>query len=140
MIYLAQTDTTAGFLSKDLTKINQIKRRRVDTPCLITLAKFSKLKDFARVPSKFKNRVRRAKKTTFIYPNLRSFRVVKECKHAEFLSTHEWFYSTSANLHGAKFDEKFARNVADVIVDETFFESAPSRILRLSRSNLKKIR
>ena len=44
MIYLAQTDTTAGFLSKDLTKINQIKRRRVDTPCLITLAKFSNLK------------------------------------------------------------------------------------------------
>ena len=140
MIYLAQTDTTAGFLSKDLTKINQIKRRRIDTPCLITLAEFAKLKDFTRVPSKFKNRIRRAKKTTFIYPNLRSFRVVKECKHAEFLSTHGWFYSTSANLHGAKFDEKFAREAANIIVDETFFESAPSRILRISRSNLRKIR
>ena len=41
MIYLAQTDTTAGFLSKDFREINALKRRAADKPCLITTAKLS---------------------------------------------------------------------------------------------------
>ena len=45
MIYLAQTDTTAGFLSKDFREINALKRRAADKPCLITTAKFSELKN-----------------------------------------------------------------------------------------------
>ena len=40
MIYLAQTDTTAGFLSKNLEEINALKGRAKDQPCLITSAKF----------------------------------------------------------------------------------------------------
>ena len=66
MIYLAQTDTTAGFLSKDFREINALKRRAADKPCLITTAKFSELKNLTRVPAKFKNLVRRARKTTFL--------------------------------------------------------------------------
>lgn len=38
MIYLAQTDTTAGFLSKNLEEINALKGRAKDQPCLITSA------------------------------------------------------------------------------------------------------
>lgn len=44
MIYLAQTDTTAGFLSKNLEEINALKGRAKDQPCLITSAKFDELK------------------------------------------------------------------------------------------------
>lgn len=69
MIFLAQTDTTAGFLSKDYKELNRAKRREQDQPCVLATAKFSELKNFVRVPQKFKNFVRRAKKTTFIYAN-----------------------------------------------------------------------
>lgn len=69
MIFLAQTDTTAGFLSKDYKELNRAKKREQDQPCVLATAKFSELKNFVRVPQKFKNFVRRAKKTTFIYAN-----------------------------------------------------------------------
>ena len=78
MIYLAQTDTTAGFLSKDLKKLNSIKNRPLNQPCLICVSKFKNLQNFSRVPKKYKNLIRRSKKTTFIYPNLKAIRVVKD--------------------------------------------------------------
>ncbi|MBZ7987259.1 Sua5 YciO YrdC YwlC family protein [Campylobacter canadensis] len=140
MIYLAQTDTTAGFLSKDLKKINALKNRDENQPCLITTAKFSELKTLARIPNAFKNYVRRAKKTTFIYANRKAIRVVRDCKHAEFLRENGYFYSSSANKHGCKFDEKWARSVADIIVDENFFESSPSSIKKFSKKRMFKIR
>lgn len=140
MIYLAQTDTTAGFLSKDLKKINALKNRDENQPCLITSAKFCELKSLARIPKSFKNLVRRSKKTTFIYPNNQAIRIVKECKHANFLSKNGYFYSSSANKHGKEFDEEWARSVADIILDENFFENVPSKILKLSKNKMIKIR
>lgn len=140
MIYLAQTDTTAGFLSKDLKELNALKGRAKNQPCLITSAKLSELNCLARIPSRFKNLVRRAKKTTFIYPNIKAIRIVKECTHAKFLEKNGYFYSSSANKHGQKFDEIWARSVADIVVDEIFFESTPSKIIKLNRKRLKKIR
>jgi len=86
MIYLAQTDTTAGFLSKDYKEINHAKMRSEGKPCLITTAKFSVLRELARAPKKYKNFIRRSRKTTFLYPNLKAIRVVKECEHERFLS------------------------------------------------------
>ena len=65
MIFLAQTDTTAGFLSKDFTELNQAKERPLNTPCVITLSKFKELKEFLRVPQIHKNRIRRSKKPHF---------------------------------------------------------------------------
>ncbi|TQR32367.1 Sua5 YciO YrdC YwlC family protein [Campylobacter sp. MIT 99-7217] len=140
MIYLAQTDTTAGFLSKDLKKLNALKKRPLNQPCLITTAKFSELKEFVRVPNKFKNRLRKAKKTSFIFPNSRALRVVKEGLHARFLEKNGWFYSSSANLHGQKFDEKLARSLADKVLDEELFEAKPSSIFKLFRTKIKKMR
>lgn len=141
MIYLCQTDTTAGFCSKDLKKINKIKNRDENLPCLITLISFSLLKKNTRIPLNFRNFIRRSKKSTFIYPNKKSFRVIKDKRHATFLkSIGGWAYSSSANLHGAKFDINFAKSVADVVVDEDLFEDKPSNIYKLSNSNMKKIR
>ncbi|MDR2342471.1 MAG: Sua5 YciO YrdC YwlC family protein, partial [Campylobacteraceae bacterium] len=34
MIYLAQTDTTVGFLSKDIKVLNALKKRPLDKPCI----------------------------------------------------------------------------------------------------------
>lgn len=140
MIYLAQTDTTAGFLSKDLKALNTLKNRDENTPCLITTARFYELKKLVRVPSSLKNLVRRAKKTTFIYPNSKAVRVVKEHEHCRFLSQFSWLYSTSANPHGQPFDENWAIKQADKIIGNKFFEGEASKIYKVSRLKRKKIR
>ena len=131
MIYLAQTDTTAGFLSKDFREINALKRRAANKPCLITTAKFSELKDLARVPAKFKNLVRRARKTTFLYPNANA---------VEFLRQFDWLYSSSANLNGQSFDEAWAKAAADEVVDQNFSQNASSKIYKISKTRLKRLR
>ncbi|HEC3298465.1 TPA: Sua5 YciO YrdC YwlC family protein, partial [Campylobacter jejuni] len=55
-------------------------------------------------------------------------------------SKNGYFYSSSANKHGKEFDEEWARSVADVILDEKFFENIPSKILKLSKNKMIKIR
>ncbi|ASM39524.1 Sua5/YciO/YrdC/YwlC family protein [Campylobacter sp. RM12327] len=140
MIYLAQTDTTAGFLSKNLKELNKIKNRNKNQPCLITVSKLKELNKLTRIPDKFKNLVRKAKKTTFLYPNKKAIRVVKNSPHSKFLDEHGWMYSTSANLHGEKFDLNYAKSVCDIVVDNEFFEDLPSKIYKISNTNIKKIR
>lgn len=140
MVYLAQTDTTVGFLSKDAKKINALKGRDENQPCLITTARLKELCTFARIPNNFKNYVRRNKKTTFIYANKQAVRVVKDCKHAEFLKKNGYFYSSSANKHGQKFDEKWAKSVVDFVLDDNFCENSPSSIKKFSKKRIFKIR
>jgi tRNA A37 threonylcarbamoyladenosine synthetase subunit TsaC/SUA5/YrdC len=141
-IYLVQTDTTVGFLSRDREKLNRIKNRPLKKPVLIEVDSLSTLKEFVRVPNKFKNRVRRSKKTTFIYSSKKSFRVVKNKKHLEFLKKFRWMYSTSANLTGKNFDEKWAKSVADIIVEDKrgLFEGEASKIYKIGIEKIKKIR
>ncbi|WP_291953332.1 Sua5 YciO YrdC YwlC family protein [Campylobacter sp.] len=140
MIYLAQTDTTAGFLSKDLKALNKLKKRRLNKPCLIATTKFYELKKLTRIPSKFKNLVRKSKKTTFLYANKKAIRVIKDCHHENFLKQYDWLYSTSANEHGKKFDENWARKNANEIIDEVFFETSASKIFKLRGSKKNKLR
>lgn len=155
-------------MSKDLKALNALKNRALNKPCVITCAKFSELKQLVRAPSKFKNRVRKAKKTTFIYPKSVFFdiakldlnalnlsvckkilkdlnsslalRVIKEGKHSKFLEKNGAFFSSSANAHGSKFNLKWAKEKAVIIVDEKLFESTPSTLIKLSRSKVKKMR
>lgn len=131
MIYLAQTDTTAGFLSKDLKALNALKKRPLDQACLVTTAKLSELTKLTRVPNHFKNTVRKSKKTTFLYPNSKAIRVVKDCSHANFLKNFDWLYSTSANEHGKSFNYQWAISNADVKVDEFFLKVVPQKFLKL---------
>ncbi|MBF7042632.1 Sua5 YciO YrdC YwlC family protein [Campylobacter volucris] len=138
MIYLAQTDTTAGFLSKDLKSLNSLKKRSLNKPCLITTAKFSELQKLTRIPKHFKNTIRKSKKTTFIYPNKKAIRVVKDHPHEQFLKKFDWLYSTSANEHGKKFNRIWAMQNCDIAVDEVFFEMSASKIFKLRGT--KKIR
>lgn len=72
MLYLAQTDTTAGFLSKDEREINKAKGRALQTPCILTMSSLKELLSLVRVPKAHKNLVRKAKKTSFIYKKARA--------------------------------------------------------------------
>lgn len=143
MIILAQSDTTAGFLSQDKARLNALKGRDEDQPCVIATASLAVLKGFARVPKAHKNFVRRAKKTSFIYPNGLCLRVVKDARHAEFLASFEggWAYSSSANAHGEGFDLAWAKSVADEVFDEGLLcENESSAIFKLGKNSKKKIR
>ncbi len=141
-VYLAQTDTTVGFLSRDYKKLNKIKKRDINQKVLIEVESLKTLKTFTRVPAKFKNIVRRAKKSTFIYQNGESFRVVKDENHLRFLKKFKWMYSTSANLSKEKFDKKWAMKQADIIVEgkKGFFEGEPSNIYKINNYKINKIR
>ena len=140
-LFLIQTDTTIGFICQDPTKIDKAKKRKPNKYYIKVVNSLETLKTFSRVPNKHKNRVRRAKRTTFIMPNGLSFRVAKNTEHNLLLDRLGWVYSSSANLSGAEYDEAYARENAEVIV---IFpqkrERSPSKIYKLSQNNLRSIR
>ena len=141
-VYLVQTDTTVGFLSSSSKKLNLIKNRPPNKQVLITTTKYKTLKNLARVPQKYKKEVRRSKKTTYIYPNKKAVRVIKDRYHKEFLKDFDYLYSTSANPSSKTFDLDFATEKADVIVEDSrgFFESKASKMIKLSRCVKKRVR
>ena len=141
-LYLAQTDTTVGFLSQDSTLLAKTKGRPPSKPFLIEVASLKELQRFARVPKRWKNMVRRTSRTTFVYPNGQAVRVVKNEWHLRFLRRFGWIYSTSANPSGQSFDEEWARSQADVVVEDPrgLFEGEPSRIYRLGKKRIKRLR
>lgn len=142
LVYLTQTDTTAGFLTQDNFKLSNSKQRDKKKPFLLCVASLKTLKSFVRVPKKYKNIARRARKTTIIYPNQKAIRVVKESLHVEFLEKISWSYSSSANLSGENFDMEYAKKKADIIVEDSrgFFETAPSRLIKISKTKLRRLR
>ncbi|WP_457593444.1 Sua5 YciO YrdC YwlC family protein [Hydrogenimonas sp.] len=141
LVYLVQTDTTAGFLSRSPKRLAQAKSRPETRPFLKALCRLSLLHDTGRVPNRFKRTVRRSKKRTFILPNGRSFRYVHG-RHRNFLEKFGWCYSTSANRHGEPFDAQYAKEVCDVVVEskEGFYAAEASQIWRLGRKKRIKIR
>ncbi len=142
MLYLTQTDTTVGFLSKDRASIAIAKNRDDNQPFLITLSSLEKQKRLVRTPNKFKNRVRRSKKTTFLYPNKKAIRIVVDAPHFNFLDKFDFLYSSSANSHGCCFDFSFAFSKSDIIVEdrESFSQKSASSFYKLGRKKIQKLR
>ena len=142
LIYLIQTDTIAGFLSKNEKRLREIKKRSLKKPFLINACDFKTLKTLSRVPKKFKKRVRREKKATFIYKNSKAVRIVFDKDFYNFLKRFKWLYSTSANRSGEKFEINFALENADIIVEDKrgFNSSSPSKIYKILNNRIKKIR
>ena len=143
LVYLDQTDTTVGFSSLNDEKLSLIKQRPTSKKILHTVDSFKTLIQYARVPKKFRKKVRNSKKTTFIYPNTKSFRVVdKDSVFYDFIHKFGILYSTSANKTTESFDKNFAVNGADVIVENKkgFFETKASSIIKLSKASLKRLR
>ena len=110
-----------------------------------------------RIPQKYKNRVRRSAKNTFIYSGKHALssnentklaiRVVKphrllEASHADFLRFFPFLYSSSANAHHQMFHLDFALQKVDMVVLDKrgLAESQPSKIYKISNFNLKCIR
>jgi len=140
-LYLTQTDTTIGFVSQDASKIDKAKNRLSNKYYIRVVNSLETLKRFTRVPQKHKNRLRRAKKTTFIMPNGLSFRVVKDIEHNLLLNRLHWVYSSSANLSGAEYDEKYARDKAEVIVTSPIKKNGlASKIYRLGQKKMVGVR
>lgn len=50
MLYLAQTDTTAGFLAQHQSTIAHAKNREAQKACVWTTARFAHLQGHVRVP------------------------------------------------------------------------------------------
>jgi len=142
LVYLAQTETTAGFLSQNADALARIKNRPQGKMFLISVDTLQTLRSFTRVPKHHKNQIRRAKKTTFAYPCGLAIRVVKDKEHLQFLQKLKWSYSTSSNPSGKGFDEAFAEERADVVLftSKGFFEDKPSSIYRLGKVKMRKLR
>lgn len=106
------------------------------------MSNFKKLQNLTRVPTLFKKQIRRASKTTFIYPNNMAIRVVKDDLHNELLGKFDYLYSTSANLSGEQYNEDFAKSSADIIIEpkEGFCEKKASKIFKISKSKIKRVR
>ena len=140
-LYLTQTDTTIGFVSQDASKIDKAKKRLPNKHYICVVDSLETLKRFTRVPNKHKNRLRRAKKSTFILPNGLSFRVVKDTEHNILLNRLHWVYSSSANLSGAVYDEVYAKDKAEVLVSfPVKHEGRASKIYRLGQKRMIGVR
>ena len=141
MIYLAQTDTTVGFLSSDESELKRIKPRQ-DKPFLLTTTTFKTLKSLTRVPKTHRRLVRKSQKTTFIYPSSKAIRVIKSTPHYLFLKDFDYLYSTSANKSGKSYEKQFANNIADITQEDSrgLFESNSSSLIKLSKRIKKKLR
>ncbi|WP_419769948.1 MAG: Sua5 YciO YrdC YwlC family protein [Candidatus Marinarcus sp.] len=142
-VYLAQTDTTVGFLSKNDKKLSAIKKRVPHQKILQVVDSFKTLNTLTRVPKEFRAKVRRAKNSTFIYPNGNSYRVVsKDCAHYEFVKKMKILYSTSANETKKAFHFPFAFEHADVVVEDArgLYEAKSSHIIKLSCNRIQKLR
>ncbi|MBU0926104.1 Sua5 YciO YrdC YwlC family protein [bacterium] len=143
LIYLVQTDTTVGFSSFDDEKLSAIKQRPSSKKILHTVDSFKTLKENTRIPKNFRKKVRNSKKTTFIYPNAKSFRVVKKSSDFyDFIHKFGILYSTSANKTGESFEKEFATIGADILVEDKrgFYETQASTIIKLSKKTFKKLR
>ncbi|GAA7271266.1 hypothetical protein Kyoto9B_14630 [Helicobacter pylori] len=141
LVYLVQSDTTIGLLSKDSEKLNALKNRPKNKSVLIESADFATLKSLVRAPNAFKNFIRRSAKTTFIYPNSKAVRVVRG-RHGDFLKRFKTLYSTSANLTQCAYDEEIASKLADVVVSDErgLFESSSSKMFRLYKDKKVRVR
>ena len=143
LIYLTQTDTTVGFLSSNDKKLSEVKKRDPKQKILQVVSNYTSLNKLVRVPNKHKKFIRRAKRTTIIYPNKLAFRVVSNSSsHQNFLQKFNVMYSTSANKTKNIFNEQYAINNSEIVVysKEKFEEKQASSIYKINKQKIKKIR
>ncbi len=141
-VFLVQTDTTVGLLSKNAKRLAFIKKRDGKKLFIKSVATFKELKKEVRIPDNFKKTVRRKKRTTFIYPNKKALRVVKKSSHQAFLRRFGWMYSTSANKTGCGFDFSWIKDRVDIIIFDRkkFSQKTPSQLYKLRDKKIKRIR
>ncbi len=142
LVFLTQTDTTMGFISQSAQRLTQIKQRPPHKHYIKALPSLQTLTSLVRVPEKYKNQVRRAKSTSFIFPDGNSYRVIREKRHLALIRKLSWAYTTSANISGEDFNEKFAVDAADVIVGypDSNTKNNASSVLKLNNLRMLRLR
>ena len=142
IVFLTQTDTTIGFVSQNAARLTEIKQRPPHKHYIKALPSLQKLKTFTRIPERHKNRVRRAKRSTFIFPDGHSYRIIRDTDHLQLIQKLGWAYTTSANISGKLYDREFAEDAADVIVKFPTKKSRKnaSQIFKLNNIKIKRIR
>ena len=140
-LFLAQSDTTVGLLSKDSGAVFRAKKRDKAKKLIIEVCSFNELKKHVRVYEKHKRFIRRSKKNTFIYKD-QAFRVVKDEAHLKFLKRFNFMYSSSANISGEDFDFVKMYDVVDAIYEDNrgLKQQTPSRIYRVFKNRLVRYR
>jgi len=140
-VFLTQTDTTVGFLSQDATQLQYIKSRSSSKPFIKVFATFKDFQKNNRIPKRYKSRVRRSKKTTFIVKN-QAFRVVPYPLSVNFMQKIPWFFSTSANERGKHFDRRFCEAYSDIIIEDknSLKEGKASQLYKLNNTTKKRLR
>ncbi len=140
-LYLTQTDTTVGFVSQDAKRLDAVKGRPPQKHYIRAVDSLATLQRYTRVPPLHRNRIRRTQRTTFIFPDGRSWRIIHEPRHRRLITElGGWAYTTSANRSGKPWDEAWARSVADQVIEPLRGPSAPSAILQLNHRRMKKLR
>lgn len=146
-VYLIQNDTTVGFCSQNEEKLANAKQRRKSQKNLQTLSSFCLLRTKTRVAKKYKKLVRRAKKTTFVLPSFftqnQAFRIIqKNDPYYKILKDFACLFSSSANKTKQDFNLAYAKDKADVWIEDFrgFSQNKPSKILKLSKNKIIKIR
>lgn len=141
-LFLAQSDTTVGFLSQSPVAIQQAKQRDAKKPFLIEVESFKELQRFTRVPKSMRPFVRRANKTTFLYKKKLALRVVQEGEHWRFLHKFRWLYSSSANITEHAFNLQTASNLATILLyqESPFRENQPSKLYKIGVFRMYRIR
>lgn len=139
-VFFTQTDTTLGFISQNQHQLNCIKKRPPNKHYIKAVNSLKTLQNFVRVPSKHKNHLRRATKSTFVFPNGDSYRLIKDKHHLLLLNRLTWAYTTSANLSGYDVDEAFAKEHADITIEPLNQNKQASKIFKLNNAIKKRIR
>jgi len=141
-VILTQTDTTVGFLSQNESKLQSIKERDSHKPFIKVYKDFKALQENSiRIPNRYKSRVRRAKKTTFVIKNL-AFRVAMDNLNSKLLQDNRWNYSTSANERQKNFQRDFCEQKADIIVEDknALCEGEASKLYKLNHTKIVRLR
>ena len=140
-VYLTATDTTIGLVSQSDERLDAIKGRPAHKHYITALPSLRALKKRTRIPAHHRNRVRRARRTTFVLPNSRSWRIVHDPRHRRLIQRLGWAYTTSANRSGEAYDEAWAREVADVVIEPLDgTDLVPSTILKLRGEHVSRVR
>ena len=140
-VYLTATDTTVGFVSQSAERLDAIKGRPAHKHYITALPSLRVLQEYARPPAAHRNHLRRARRTTFIFPDGRSWRIIHDPRHRRLIRQLGWAYTTSANRSGEPYDEAWARSMADVVIEPLHAaETTPSTILKLGWKRVERIR
>ena len=137
-LFLTNTDTTIGFISKDAKALDIAKDRASNKGYIKALSSLKLVKK--RVPKKYRKVVRRAKKTTFVLSKDYSFRVIRESSHLLLIKRLKEAYTTSANRSGEEFNLEYAKSKADVIIYPLNRLDNPSKIYKLTKSKIERLR